>query len=61
MESRLVYCVICIDGDEQNLVHIFSTQERAKSFCERDDRSHILYDYVIDHPERMERSAKAVN
>jgi len=60
MRPRLVYCVICI-ADDDELIHIFSTKERAEAFCERDERSHILYDYLIDHPERMEQSAMAVN
>lgn len=51
-----VYCVICMDGDHaRDLVHVFSTQDLAQAFADKDtDRRHVLYDYVIDCPERME-------
>lgn len=51
----MVYCVRCIDGSNHEPVHIFSTQEKATAFAEADPRDHVLYDYVIDHPERMEQ------
>ena len=52
----LVYCVMCIDDDDQGCcVHIFSTEEKAQAFVDKDSRPHVLYDYVIDHPERMEK------
>lgn len=55
-EGAKVYCVICMDGDHaRDLVHIFSTQELAQAFADKDtERDHVLYDYVIDCPERME-------
>lgn len=52
----LVYCVLCT-GDtllENDVVHIFSTMEKAEAFANADARNHVLYDYVIDCPERME-------
>jgi hypothetical protein len=50
----LVHCVLCTDDDDTSLVHIFSTKEQAEAFCERDTRTHVVYDYVIDDPARME-------
>ena len=50
----MVYCVRCVGGDD-DLVHIFSTQEKATAFADADPRMCILYDYVIDCPERMEQ------
>lgn len=52
-----VYCVICIDPSdrESDPVHIFSTQGKATAYADADlSRNHVLYDYVIDCPERME-------
>jgi len=48
----IVYCVLCLG--ESEIVHIFSTQENADAFCAKDSRGHVCYDYVLDHPERME-------
>jgi hypothetical protein len=40
-------------------VHIFSTEEKARAFLETDyGRAHILYDYVLDMPERHESRAQ---
>lgn len=51
-----VWCVVCMDGDHsQDIVHVFSTQAKATAFADADiERDHVLYDYVIDCPERME-------
>lgn len=55
----IVYCVMCIDEDDAGCcVHIFSTQERADAFAAADARQHVQYDYMIDHPERMEQQAQ---
>lgn len=55
-----VYCVICCGAEPTgDLVHIFSTQENATAFANADrERNHVLYDYVIDCPERMEGPAQ---
>jgi hypothetical protein len=53
----MVYCVICMEGDSE-VVHIFSTQEKANEFSDSDPRNHVLYDYLIDHPERMEQPVR---
>lgn len=54
----LVWCLLCIDdgGEGGERVHVFSSKEKALEFAENDprERRHILYDYVIDCPERME-------
>jgi len=51
----MVYCVICVgDGGGIECVHIFSTPEKAQAFSDADPRPHVPYDYMIDHPERME-------
>lgn len=53
----MVYCVTCVDDNDQGCcVHIFSTQEKADAFVASDPRPHVLYDYVIDCPERMEQA-----
>lgn len=51
----MVYCVRCIDGSGFDMVHIFSTEEKAKAFAESDPRDHVLSDYVVDCPERAEQ------
>lgn len=54
--EMLVYCVTCVDDDDQGCVfHAFSTSEKRQAFLDRDDRHHVIFDYVLDHPERMER------
>lgn len=50
--ATTVYCVRCVPDD---VVHIFSTMDKAKQFCADDDRGHVIYDYVVDFPERMEQ------
>lgn len=53
--AGLVHCVVCVDDDpSKDLVHIFSTLEKAETFMAIDIRPHVYYDYLIDHPERME-------
>jgi hypothetical protein len=57
--NMMVYCVMCIDEDDQGCcVHIFSTQEKAGAFADADPRDHVLYDYLVDHPERMEQTSQ---
>jgi hypothetical protein len=52
--QTMVWCVVCIDHHDDEVVHIFSSPEKANAFCDADaDRGHVVYDYVIDHPERM--------
>lgn len=58
MDNRVVYCVRCIEGDKHDPVHIFTTPEKAAAFARDDPRDHVLYDYVLDHPERMEQPAQ---
>lgn len=53
-KATLVQCVRCIDSDD-DVVHIFSTIARLRNFLETDRRTHVIYDYVIDCPERMEK------
>lgn len=52
----MVYCVLCFlpSAQDEAVVHIFSTLEKAEAFAATDDRNHVFYDYLIDHPERME-------
>lgn len=51
----MVWCVVCIEAGKADVVHIFSTPEKANEFCENDPRGHVVYDYAIDCPERMEQ------
>jgi len=53
-----VYCVLCLDDDDRDRVHIFTTPERAEAWASTDKRQHIIYDYLLDHPERMEKHAQ---
>lgn len=55
MSGQMVWCVVCIEDGKSDVVHIFSSPEKANEFCERDPRGHVTYDYVIDCPERMEQ------
>lgn len=56
--GALVHCVVCIDEDGRELTHIFSTVAKAQAFASTDPRDHVLYDYVIDCPERMEATTQ---
>lgn len=57
--NRLVWCVLCVlPGEDHDAVHIFSSQDAAIRFCDTDNRRHIVYDYVIDNPERMEQTCQ---
>lgn len=51
------YCIICIKGGEE-VLHIFSSPEKRQEWADKDDRAHVFYDYVIDHPERHEGLAQ---
>ena len=50
-----VWVVVCIARDERDVMHMFSTQEKAAAFCESDPRAHVVYDYVLDCPQRLEQ------
>ena len=54
----MVYCVLCVDNNDHDRVHIFTTQEAAEAWASTDPRRHIIYDYLLDHPERMEEQAQ---
>ena len=56
LSGKKVYTVRCVTiGDTWEPVHIFSSLEAAERFCEADPRTHVVSDYVIDCPERMEQ------
>lgn len=52
--DAMVWCLICIEPDKSTTTHIFSSPELAQAYAATDPRPHVLLDYVIDHPERME-------
>jgi alkylhydroperoxidase family enzyme len=56
--ATMVYCVLCVDDRDRDRVHIFTTQERAEVWASTDPRRHIIYDYLLNHPERMEKQAQ---
>ena len=56
MSDVIVYVVICIDDDENEIRHIFSTAKKARAFSKNDRRAHVFYNYVLDCPERHEGS-----
>jgi hypothetical protein len=35
--AQMVWCVVCLD-DSGEVVHIFSSPEKANEFCEKDPR-----------------------
>jgi hypothetical protein len=49
-----VWVVICVSPGKSDVTHIFSTMEKAETFCEKDSRDHVVYDYILDTPERHE-------
>ena len=53
-QPAMVYVVSCIEPDGSDVRHIFSTQEKAQRFADQDPRPHVLYDYLLDCPERHE-------
>ena len=54
-EPQVVFTVRCVGDDGFDVMHIFSTAGKALAFAESDYRPHVISDYVIDHPERMEQ------
>lgn len=55
--GKFVYCVRCIEPDGNDVVHIFSTLDKAEAFRKSDPRGHVSYDYAVDVPERYEQAA----
>lgn len=54
--GALVFPVLCVDDAGHEAVHIFSSRERQLAFCRQDlARNHVLWDYVLDFPERLEK------
>lgn len=51
---QTVFVVICLEPDGKEVRHIFSSREVCDAFCAKDGRTHIIYDYVLDCPERHE-------
>ena len=54
----MVWVVTCIEPDGSDVRHIFSTPEKAQAYADSDPRPHVLYDYVLDCPERHEGVAQ---
>lgn len=52
--SYLVYCVACFDHNGAQCVHIFSTMDKLNAYLAHDERQHVVFDYVVDCPERLE-------
>ena len=57
-QTGMVYCVLCIDDRDrrEDRVHIFTNLNKAEAWASTDPRRHVFYDYLLDHPERMERA-----
>lgn len=51
---QMVYVVICIEPGRLDVLHIFSSMEKAQAFADADPRGCVLYDYLLDAPERHE-------
>ena len=58
--TDMVYCVLCLDDSdhEYERVHIFTTLKKAEAWASTDPRRHVIYDYLLDHPEQMEKQAQ---
>ena len=56
--GTMVWTVRCLGEDGFDPVHIFSTMEKAIAFAEADPRDHVLSDYVLDCPERMDTARR---
>ncbi len=60
-EPQTVYVVVCLLDPEGTEHHIFSTSQKASDFSnacgDKHDHGHVLYDYVLDCPERMTQVA----
>lgn len=53
--AQTVWVVVCIERTTmRETVHIFSSSDKAAAFAKTDQRAHVLYDYVLDYPERHE-------
>lgn len=53
--GELVQCVVCIADDGTEALHIFSNKRLLLAFVATDtERGHVIYDYMIDEPQRME-------
>lgn len=52
----MAYCLRCCAPGSPlgDVIHIFSTPEKRQAWADRDERSHVFYDYLVDHPERFE-------
>lgn len=58
LTGQVVWCVLCV-GDGREFTHVFSSKGAAEKFLATDgDRTHVVYDYVIDCPERAEQVAQ---
>ena len=58
---QIVYTVRCFGGDGFDETHIFSTMEKALAFAKADDRAHVISDYAVDCPERMDLKKSRTN
>ena len=46
-----IWLVLCFGSDDEEEVHSFSTVDRATSWASADDRVHLIFSSVLDHPE----------
>lgn len=51
-----VVVVICIsdEGPDKDVFLVFSSDDAAKTFCDKDDRNHVVSDRILDFPEHHE-------
>lgn len=59
MTETMVWCARCLPQQEggHEPVHLFSSDEKRQAFIDEDRYGYlgyVCYDYVVDHPERME-------
>jgi len=56
--EQIVWCANCIDHDNVEITHVFSTRDKLVAYLhtlqEGDYKLVIAYDYLVDHPERMD-------
>ena len=56
-DRAVVFVTVCVDQENKEAIHLFSSAEKRKEWAETDQRFHIFYDYVLDEPDLHEKLA----
>jgi hypothetical protein len=60
-QNPIAYCVTCVGRDGSEVTHIFSSPARRQSWAERDERTHVFFDYEVNNPDRFEKPLPKAN